>query len=212
MATRFSGLSGTAVVVSRARGEQELVATMNLFQVPIGLLFISVSAATSLAEESAHGSLDVLLATPLSSRSISAGKWFGSFRQVTHVLIWPAITTSFLTVQSGKWISYIFFLALIVAYAAVSTSAGLVIATRVRRVGRAVALCAALYIAFSVGWPVGVATFVARSAASEAVMIGSPLAGTVLRTHCRYRHDWVKAVTSGPGTRICELRRPLSDS
>ena len=58
----------------------------------MGLLLLSVSAATSLAEERARGSLDVLLATPLSTRSILDGKWWGAFRQVRHILVWPAVT------------------------------------------------------------------------------------------------------------------------
>ena len=63
---------------------------MSMFQVSLGLLLLSVSAATSLAEERVRGSLDVLLCTPLSTRSILVGKWWGSFRQAAHVLVWPA--------------------------------------------------------------------------------------------------------------------------
>ena len=58
----------------------ELVGLMNAFQVSLGLLLLSVGAATSLAEERVRGSLDVLLSTPMSTRSILAGKWWGSFR------------------------------------------------------------------------------------------------------------------------------------
>jgi ABC-type transport system involved in multi-copper enzyme maturation permease subunit len=45
------------------------------FMVSIGLLMVSVTSATSLAEERAHGSLDLLMTTPLSSRAIC--RWFG---------------------------------------------------------------------------------------------------------------------------------------
>ena len=51
---------------------------INGLQVSAGLLLLSVSAATSLAEERQRGSLDVLLATPLSTRSIVLGKWWGA--------------------------------------------------------------------------------------------------------------------------------------
>ena len=57
---------------------RDLVATLNVFQVGVGLLLLSVNAATSLAEERMRGSLDVLLTTPLSTRSILAGKWAGA--------------------------------------------------------------------------------------------------------------------------------------
>ena len=70
----------------------ELIGVMNMFQVAVGLLLLSVSAATSLAEERVRGSLDLLLSTPLSTRSILAGKWLGSFQHVAHVLVWPAVT------------------------------------------------------------------------------------------------------------------------
>ena len=46
---------------------------MNVVQVTVGLLLVSVGAATSLAEERVRGSLDVLLTTPMSTRSILAG-------------------------------------------------------------------------------------------------------------------------------------------
>ena len=78
-------------VMPQTRANSELVGMMNMFQVSVGLLLLSVSAATSLAEERVRGSLDVLLSTPLSTRSILAGKWWGTFRQTAHVLVWPAI-------------------------------------------------------------------------------------------------------------------------
>ena len=77
-------------VVINSPGNQEMIAIMSMFQVSLGLLLLSVSAATSLAEERVRGSLDVLLCTPLSTRSILVGKWWGSFLQAAHVLIWPA--------------------------------------------------------------------------------------------------------------------------
>ena len=55
----------------------ELIAMIGAFQVAVGLLLLSVGAATSLAEERVRGSLDVLLSTPMSTRSILAGKWWG---------------------------------------------------------------------------------------------------------------------------------------
>ena len=68
-------------VCRQSPGNQEMIAIMSMFQVSLGLLLLSVSAATSLAEERVRGSLDVLLCTPLSTRSILVGKWWGSFLQ-----------------------------------------------------------------------------------------------------------------------------------
>ena len=42
----------------------------------------------------------------------------------------------------------------ILAYGAVITSLGLAMATRVSRLGRAVALCVSAYVVFSIGWPI----------------------------------------------------------
>ncbi len=64
---------------------------VNGFQVAIGLLFFSVTAATSLAEERARGSLEILMSTPLSTRQIVIGKWLGSFRAVPLLAILPAV-------------------------------------------------------------------------------------------------------------------------
>ena len=108
---------------------------MNVIQVAVGLLLLSVTASTSLAEERVRGSLDVLLSTPLSTRSILVGKWWGAFRQVPFLLIWPALTTSFLAIASGNWIQYALLLGLIAAYGAVIASLGLALATWVSRLG-----------------------------------------------------------------------------
>src|SRR5436309_2296989 len=56
-------------------------------QVSAGLLLLSVSAVMSLAEERQRGSLDVLLATPLSTRSIVLSKWLGAFRGVLPLTV-----------------------------------------------------------------------------------------------------------------------------
>jgi ABC-type transport system involved in multi-copper enzyme maturation permease subunit len=139
-------------VVTMSRGNQETIAIMSMFQVGVGLLLLSVSAATGLADERIRGSLDVLLCTPLSTQSILTGKWWGSFRQAISVLIWPAILGGFLVAQSGHYISYVLLLGLVTANCAVITSLGLAIATWVRRLGHAVALCVSAYAVFSIGW------------------------------------------------------------
>ena len=61
------------------------IAILNVFQVGLGLLLLSVSAVTSLAEERMRGSLDILL-RHRRQRSILLGKWFGSFRIVPLLL------------------------------------------------------------------------------------------------------------------------------
>ena len=132
----------------------EMVGVMNGFQVSVGLLLLSVGAAASLAEERARGSLDVLLSTSMPTRLILAGKWWGSFRRIVGVAIWPAATTAFLAHDSGYWIGALLLPGLVLAYGAAITSLGLAAATWVRRLGRAVALCVTSYVLFLVGWPI----------------------------------------------------------
>ncbi len=173
-------------LMAGTRTHLEMIAVMSMFQASLGLLLLSVSAATSLAEERVRGSLDVLLCTPLSTRSILVGKWWGSFRQATHVMAWPAILAGILVVESGHWVSYVLLLILITANSAVITSLGLGMATWVSRLGRAVALCVSVYVGFSIGWLVLVFLVAIPGQANDHFIIpmvmGSPFYGTIFAT------------------------------
>jgi ABC-type transport system involved in multi-copper enzyme maturation permease subunit len=168
--------------VTQTPRNREPLAMANMFQVSVGLLLLSVSAATSLAEERVRGSLDVLLSTPMSSRSILAGKWWGTFRQSVHVLVWPATVAGLLAAESGRWLSYLLLLGLILAYAAVITSVGLALATWVSRLGRAVALCVSAYVVFSIGWLLFIAFFLTGDQTSLPFILGSPPYGALFAT------------------------------
>ncbi len=168
--------------VTATQGNQEIIAIMNMFQVSLGLLLLSVNAANSLAEERLRGSLDALLCTPLSTQSILVGKWLGSFQQAGHVLVWPAVLAGILLMDSGHGISYFMLLGLIAAYCAVITSLGLVLATWISRSGRAVALCVSAYVVFSIGWLVLVALLCNAALVGPALIVGSPLYGTAAAT------------------------------
>ena len=116
-----------------------------------------VHAATVLAEERAHGSLDVLLTTPLSTSSIVLGKWWGAFRPVPKI----AVLAGFIAL--GASLAWSYFLAaffygvvttaLVLAYGAFFTSMSLAIATRQPRLGRAVGLSVAAYLAITIIYP-----------------------------------------------------------
>jgi ABC-type transport system involved in multi-copper enzyme maturation permease subunit len=165
---------------------QEMIALANDFQVAVGLLLLSVNAATSLAEERVRGSLDILLSTPLTTRSILAGKWAGTFRGVPQLLFAPALTTLVLAWDSGRWIAYLNFLGLMLAYSAAIVSLGLALATWQSRLGRAVALCVAAYVVFSFAWPALIIALSAGSRTNDHVILplvmGTPLYGTVFAT------------------------------
>ncbi|RUL84319.1 ABC transporter permease [Tautonia sociabilis] len=125
---------------------------VNCLQVGSGLLLLSVSAATSLAEERQRGSLDVLLATPLPTRSIIWGKWWGTFRGVSPLLILPTAVTTALAGFSGHYGAVLLMAALILSYGAAITSLGLALATWIPRLGRAVGLTVGCYTGICIGW------------------------------------------------------------
>jgi hypothetical protein len=141
------------------------------------LLLMSVSAATSLAEERVRGSLDVLLSTPMSNRSILAGKWWGTFRQVWPVAFWPALFGGGAVLVSGEALAFFVLVSSVLAYGAVITSLGLALATWVSRLGRAVALCVTVYVVFSVGWPLLVASMFRPEPTGRPLVFGSPAIG-----------------------------------
>jgi ABC-type Na+ efflux pump permease subunit len=157
--------------------QTEVVTVMAAFQVTVGLLLLTVGAATSLAEERARGSLDILLSTPLSTVSILVGKWWGAFRLTPHVILWPAIFGGILLWGGGNWFAYFLLIGLILAYCMAIASLGLALATWVSRLGRAVALCVGIVVGFSVGWLILVVSVCSRDYLGIPLVMGSPLYG-----------------------------------
>jgi ABC-type transport system involved in multi-copper enzyme maturation permease subunit len=133
---------------------------VNGFQVGAGLLLLSVSAATSLAEERQRGSLDVLMSTPLPTRAIVWGKWCGAFRTAPPLLVLPVVLATALSFHTGRFWGVPVLAALILAYAAAITSLGLALATWIPQMGRAGALTVGFYVIMSIGWiPVSLIAF-----------------------------------------------------
>jgi ABC-type Na+ efflux pump permease subunit len=113
---------------------------------------LSISAASSLGEERVRGSLDVLLATPMSTRSILWGKWWGTFRLVPILAILPGVAAIAIAIQHDYWLGPVLIVGLVIAYGAALTSLGLALATWVPRLGRAVGFCVAFHVGITVGW------------------------------------------------------------
>jgi ABC-type transport system involved in multi-copper enzyme maturation permease subunit len=166
----------------RPGAHHEFIFGANTFQVLVGLLLLSVCAATSLAEERVRGSLDILLSTPLSTKEILAGKWWGAFRLAPHVLVWPAIMGGLLVADGGRVVGYLLLMALTLAYAAAIASLGLAISTWVSRLGRAVTICVSICVVFAIGWSVVVALSGIRDAFGLGLLMGSPIFGTSFAT------------------------------
>ncbi len=80
-AVGFSLLSVWAVWFHH--GDEEFACLVNALSVSVGLLMVLAPAVTSLAEERARGSLDVLLTTTLTTREVVWGKWLAAYRACT---------------------------------------------------------------------------------------------------------------------------------
>ncbi|AMV37876.1 ABC transporter permease [Planctomyces sp. SH-PL62] len=146
------GLYAIVGMIGGNRWGRELGAVVNGLQVGAGLLLLSVSAATSLAEERQRGSLDVLMTTPLSTRAIVWGKWWGAFRAVPPLLVPPLVLATVLSSHTGRYWGVALMAALILAYGAAITSLGLALATWIPRMHHAVALTVGLYTSMSIAW------------------------------------------------------------
>ena len=109
------------------------MAWVNGFQVAIGMLLLSVTAATSLSEERVRGSLDVLMTTTLSTREIVLGKWLGTFRRVPLLAVLPVLVVACNDPSKPHYIPTILMTMIFVfVCGAAITSLGLAMATSVR--------------------------------------------------------------------------------
>ena len=151
------------LTASGARGGWVAASFLNGMQVAAGMLLLSISSASALAEERACGSLDVLLATPLSTRSIVRGKWWGTFRIVPMLAVPPGLATAAVAWHHGYWTGVPLVVGLVVAYGAALTSLGLALATWVSRPGRAVGLCVAAHVGVTVIWVVFILMLTTRT-------------------------------------------------
>jgi ABC-type transport system involved in multi-copper enzyme maturation permease subunit len=178
-----------AIVVNR-----HIAAGVSGFMVSIGLLMICVTSATSLAEERAHGSLDLLLTTPLSTRAIVAAKWLGTFRAVKRVAVLPGVL-AFFTALSFGLVTAVFcaglIVALILAYGAVITSVGQFLALRQPRLGRAVGFSVAAYLAMTLVYPtVVLAARLVNPPAGLVLLCASPFFGMFTPMAWLVWHRW----------------------
>ncbi len=162
---KWNGPSGVVPVLSM------------MFQVIVGQLLLSLGASTSLAEERASGSLDLLLTTTISTREILWGKWWGSFRRVGIVAFWPMAMAAIPAAWNFAPFAWLVLLGLLLSYGAAITSLGLAAATWIERPGRAVAACVAVYGLMLIGWPIVVFLIVNTGPDRNQHLIGQLLAG-----------------------------------
>jgi ABC-type transport system involved in multi-copper enzyme maturation permease subunit len=118
------------------------------------LTVLLLAAVTAVVEERAQGSLDVLLATPLSTRTIALTKWWCAFRALALFLVLPAVLTIASAWPDGDWTKASLLGMYVFTAAAMWTSIGLGISIWTKRLGRAIAIAVAMYVLVVLAWPV----------------------------------------------------------
>ncbi len=148
----FSVLAVVECAGNGARAATAWAGPFNGFQAAVGLLLLSLVTPTSLAEERAWGSLEVLLSTPLSSRGIILGKWMAHYRVVPWMAVLPGIVAIAHAIPTGRWSGVLLLVATVLAQGAAVTSLGITLAIWVPRLDRALTLSAAIAVFFTVPW------------------------------------------------------------
>jgi ABC-type transport system involved in multi-copper enzyme maturation permease subunit len=122
----------------------------NGFQAAVGLLLLSLLTPAALAEDRARGGLDLLLATPISTRELVLSKWWAYYRIVPALALLPTVIAVAHAVPQQRWLGVVLMLAFVLSYGAAVTSLGLALATWVPRVDRALVLSAAVSVLVTV--------------------------------------------------------------
>jgi ABC-type transport system involved in multi-copper enzyme maturation permease subunit len=147
-----------------------------LLHVIFGLLMLSAIASTSMSEERQRGSLDILAATALSTRTIVIGKWLGTFRLAALIGVAPGLLAMAMatarsndqpalaaglppqydqTISLGhRLYGVLLVIATIVAHGALITSLGLALGVWMKRQARAIAFTVGFAIFVGGAWPI----------------------------------------------------------
>jgi ABC-type transport system involved in multi-copper enzyme maturation permease subunit len=179
VASGFGSLGVIALYfLSPLQGLHVIAAQANAWQITVGLLLLTVSAASALSDERDRGSLDVIMTTPLPTREIVLAKWWGTFALVPRLMIFPVWLTVAMALVTERWMGAFWMVALTLAFAAAIASLGLAAGTWVRNPGRAVATAVLAYVLVTVGWPVAVGAAGAwlgpRDQVWARLLLGSP--------------------------------------
>jgi ABC-type transport system involved in multi-copper enzyme maturation permease subunit len=159
------------------------------FQVTISLPALLLAAVTAVVEERMHGSLDVLLTTPLSTHRIVLTKWWCAFRLLPVLLVLPAVVMIASVWPQGLWKLAGWLGLYVLTAAAMWTSIGLGISIWTRRLGRAIAIATALYALVALTWPVLWRSMFAVNGLGPATM--SPFYGCFYLTLSVYDRDFI---------------------
>src|SRR5262249_34776891 len=118
LSTVFGLCAIIQTLLSTGRRGRQLGALGSGLHVSAALLLLSISAVTSPAEERQRGALAVLLAPPLSTRSIVLGKWWGAFRGVPPLAVLPVLIAGALATHTEFALGPLLIGGLVIAYGA----------------------------------------------------------------------------------------------
>jgi ABC-type transport system involved in multi-copper enzyme maturation permease subunit len=173
-----------AVFECATRGPQQTIwaGLFNGFQAAVGLLLLSVVTPAALAEDRARGGLELLLATPISTRNLVLSKWCAYYRAVPALALLPALIAAAHAPVHDRWPGVFLAAGLVMAQGAAVTSLGIALATWCPRVDRALILSAAVAVVVTVAWvPLTLAIFQGKDL-SLGVASASPFFGVAILT------------------------------
>jgi hypothetical protein len=173
------------LVITRGLGlSTEIASLLNGLQVSAGMLLLVVRAAMTLADVRATGGLDVLLASPLESRSIVLAKWCGAFLTAPRLALLPAAAAFAIACRSGQFHGVALVAGIVLCYGAAMASLGLALAVWIPHAGRAATLGVAAHVVATVGWffAVVILTRGAGGATGLGLASGSPFIGVSFAT------------------------------
>jgi ABC-type transport system involved in multi-copper enzyme maturation permease subunit len=185
MARILWGLYWTGAVLATAIGVHDMLVhgadsimggfmihTALVVQSMLGQMLLSVQAPNALGEERNRGSLDVLMAAPISTRAIVWGKWMGTYRVAIGLAILPGLAAAAIAAVSpdvpsravaaaisqaplgpaDRVLAPVLVVAELLCWGAAFTSLGLLLATWTPRIGRAIGISLVVFLALSIGW------------------------------------------------------------
>jgi ABC-type transport system involved in multi-copper enzyme maturation permease subunit len=151
-----------------------LIHTALVLQSVLGLMLLSVQAPTALGEERIRGSLDALMAAPISTRAIVWGKWMGTYRVALGMAVLPGVAAAVIAAISpdvgrsvaavagripvgpvgpaDRVLAPVLVVAELLSWGAAFTSLGLLLATWTPQVGRAIGISLGVFLLLSIGW------------------------------------------------------------
>jgi ABC-type transport system involved in multi-copper enzyme maturation permease subunit len=150
-----------------------MIHTALVLQSVLGLMLLSVQAPSALGQERIRGSLDVLMAAPISTRAIVWGKWMGTYRVALGLAVLPGVAAALIAAISpdvpprfgaalgrpvepvgpaDRVLAPVLVVAELLSWGAAFTSLGLLLATWTPRIGRALGISVAVFLLLSVGW------------------------------------------------------------